>query len=173
MGADFAGSGYKCYTQTAFNFPGQACASIFPSIITTVVTVAENLQTTQATLYPLTEAVNGYGISIRYQASDLVSRTSSGSVSVSNSATSVPSSAPSSTSTGAKAAIVVGIVAVVLIALSAVAFSTRRRRRRGSLPACYLHSNGNMDKDSAILLKQNPYVPSSVPVELDGREMRQ
>ncbi|CZR64316.1 uncharacterized protein PAC_14214 [Phialocephala subalpina] len=149
--ADKTNSGYVCYTPTAFNFPGQACASIFTSEITTTVTDGSALTVLLATLHTKTEAVNGYGVSIRYDANDFVSSTSSsssvsGSSSTSNtsSQTSSPtssgtstgtgSSSPSSSassglSTGAKAGIGVGVAAVALIALFALGFWILKKRR--------------------------------------------
>jgi hypothetical protein len=70
-------SGYACYTPTAFNFLGQACVSVILRETTTTVTNATNNQPMLATLHPKTEAVNGYGVSIRYQSTDFVSATSS------------------------------------------------------------------------------------------------
>jgi hypothetical protein len=54
-----------------FQLPGQTCASIILSQTTTTVTNATNNQPMLATLHPKTEAVNGYGVSIRYQSTDL------------------------------------------------------------------------------------------------------
>ncbi|KAF8860665.1 hypothetical protein BDZ45DRAFT_304603 [Acephala macrosclerotiorum] len=140
-------SGYVCYTPTAFNFPGQACASIFTSQITTTVTDGSALTVLLATLHTKTEAVNGYGVSIRYDANDFVSSTSSSSsTSGSNTSSQTPTSTSSGTSTGtgspspnsssslglstgAKAGIGIGIAAVAVIALFVLGFWIMKKRR--------------------------------------------
>ncbi|KAE8443388.1 hypothetical protein EG329_001947 [Mollisiaceae sp. DMI_Dod_QoI] len=150
-------TGFFCYTLTAFNFPGQACASIFANEITTIVTDPTALTTMVATLHTKTEAVNGYGISIRYNAKDFVSSTSTStpSSSTSSSTSNSPSSSFSSTassqteaatsslsvpaspssssssglSTGAKAGVGVGVSAAVLIALLALVLFILKKRK--------------------------------------------
>lgn len=142
--------GYACYTQRAFNFPGQACASIFLSETTTTVTNASNNEPMLATFHPKTEAVNGYGVSIRYQSTDFISTTSGSSPSTSSSPSSLPtstsltasptnlgSSSTSATaaaspglSTGAKAGIGVGAAVVGLAVLVGIAMLFRSRRSK-------------------------------------------
>lgn len=90
-----------------------------------------------ATLHPQTEAVNGYGVSIRYQSTDFVSTTTSSSSGTSSTTSSTPTSssataASSGLSTGAKAGIGVGAAVVALAVLIGIAmlFVTRRRKAR-------------------------------------------
>ncbi|RFU26333.1 hypothetical protein B7463_g10006, partial [Scytalidium lignicola] len=91
-------TGYECYTLQAFNFPGQACVSLFAHEATTTVTDGIALTTMVATLHTKTEAVNGYGVSIRYNAQDFVSSTSTSTSSSSTSSTSNSSTSSTSSS---------------------------------------------------------------------------
>lgn len=149
-------SGYACYTASLFNFLGQACASLFTTQRTTTVTDGQALTVLLATLHAKTEAVNGYGVSIRYNAKDFASETSSSSSSTSSisssssgsssisSSTSVPAAGSQTSSTtasntatgpssvlssGAKAGIGIGIAAVVVLAIIALGFFIINRRR--------------------------------------------
>jgi len=93
---------YGCYTQTKFNFEGQACVSQITALSTgAVFAVASPTDTLEiATFHPSTEAVNGYGVSIRYQASDFQASSTSTSASITSApiqSTSTSTSTPSST----------------------------------------------------------------------------
>jgi hypothetical protein len=131
-------SGYACYTPVATNFAGQACASLILSETTTTVTNASNNEPILATLHPQTEAVNGYGVSIRYQSTDFTSSTyssgSSTSSATSSSSSSATAAASPGISTGAKAGIGVGAAVVGLAVLVGIAmlFLARRRKARSS-----------------------------------------
>ena len=136
---------YNCYTETAFNFPGQACVSIFEAVETTVAIDAVALTTETVTLQPSTEAVNGFGVSIRYKVADFVSSTSStssptttspggsSSPSPTNSNSPAPTPTSSGLSTGAKAGIGIGIGLVALLAVVGLAVFARKRKRQQQL----------------------------------------
>jgi hypothetical protein len=173
-------SGYSCYTQTVVNFVGQACASIFTSQITTTVTDGLALTPLLATLHPKTEAVNGYGVSIRYNANDFASSTSTPSSSslsttASTSATNSTSQSPASSSglsTGAKAGIGVGVVVVALVALLSLGFFIIQKRKvRGGASVHLLYPlhevDGTAGRDKPLPVKQvhGVFTP---PFELDG-----
>ncbi|KUJ10711.1 uncharacterized protein LY89DRAFT_249366 [Mollisia scopiformis] len=187
-------SGYVCYTPTIFNFVGQACASVFTSQITTTVTDGSALTVLLATLHTKTEAVNGYGVSIRYNANDFATSSSSSSApttssssgsSTSNSASSATTSPPASPSTtassglstGAKAGIGIGIAAVGLLALVALGFFIMKKRRR-ALPDYTVHEADGIGKQGWDGQPKVHKVSSAVhevftpPSELDGNSPR-
>lgn len=170
-------SGYICYTQTAFNFVGQACASIFASEIVTTVTDGEALTVELATLHPSNEAVNGYGVSIRYNDKDfstsspIITTTSTSTDSqISSTTATTTSSAPIKTSesgspnisTGAKAGIGIAIAAVAVFFLFAIGYFIMEKRRKNSTRGLSDYSVRDANGKTVV--------PEfyTVPVEMDG-----
>lgn len=149
---------YKCYTESAFNFPGQACVSLIESSSTRTVIIASVTSVVEdelATLHPLTEAVNGYGVSIRYQLADfLITATATatatstaghGTAVLTSTATSTAAALPTQTagfgdtvasakhdsaSQSLKIIVPIVIVALVLLSAALIWVCVRRSKRK-------------------------------------------
>jgi hypothetical protein len=172
-------SNYDCYTATLFNFPGQACVSTISSLVTSVLSLSASLTASAstpvitATFHSHAEAVNGYGVSIRFQASNTSApRTKSTAKSkttsvvqqtlTTTSPTSKPSKAAGGLSTGAKAEIGASVGAVEFIALQVLGYFLirRRKRRMTTPPRAY---GAEMEGQGALAKPQELYTP---PAEL-------
>ncbi|KAE9377936.1 hypothetical protein N431DRAFT_461505 [Stipitochalara longipes BDJ] len=183
---------YNCYTLADTNFPGQACVSIFDAVETTVAIDAVALTTETVTLHPSTEAVNAFGVSIRYKAADFIFSTSSISFSPisttfggssSSSPTSSNFSAPVSTtsrlSIGAKAGIGIGIgLVALLVIVGLVMFFAQKRKRQQQAHYPLQALPGSLTKQGPIRLGGEVKQPQELyvnipPAELENHELNQ
>ncbi|KAN0076383.1 hypothetical protein V8E54_006525 [Elaphomyces granulatus] len=92
-------SGYGCYSATYYSFTGEGCQSpiLSNAIIIVTTTNAYGGGTTETTAHSGADAINAFGVIIRYQSSDFItSTTRSNSLPTSLPTSSIPSASSSS-----------------------------------------------------------------------------
>ncbi|KAH8901520.1 hypothetical protein GQ53DRAFT_757144 [Thozetella sp. PMI_491] len=179
--------GYSCQTGTDWPwFSTDLCEYKVPSTVTfqyTTSIVGQGVVTTSHAGGGQ-QAINAFGVQIRWQSTDFVSTTSTASTSASTGSSNspaqtqtsgaqsdAPSSAPAAASdglpTGAKAGIGVGVALVVLLLLAGVALLWRRRRsqKAAALPANPMYE---APTDNGYL----PYQSTAPKNELDATNTR-